>query len=247
MGRDWAPYEHYLSEQRQIQMGYGDLFDFLENLKIEYNGKEEMCCSPEEIAIRRQFPQLGRLLMNHEFMVLYEKLSKIEGGLELLHKRDDELAAFLKAGKVVELKPNHSVLRVDDIGIDKDSYLIKWFAGTLDENFYYADRNNQLFVEEMVKDAKWKIWFESFDNAGHKIGGGVLSEEYTRKSSALRRVKQLDQKNHRWTVSRTNPYVQKNIKTGEKGSLENKIQAAEDKSKAGSSSKGFNKEVAKER
>lgn len=154
MGRDFAPYEHYLSEQRHIQMGYGDLFDFLENLKIIYeDGKEVICCSPEEMAIRRQFPQLGRLLMDHDFMVLYEKLSKIEGGLELLHKRDDELGSLLSAGKVSEPEPNHSVVKINDIGIDKDSYLIKWFAGKLDKNFYYAERNNKLFVEEMVNDA----------------------------------------------------------------------------------------------
>lgn len=154
MGRDFAPYEHYLSEQSHIQKGYGDLFDFLEKLKIIYeDGKEVVCCSPEEMAVRRQFPQLGRLLMDHDFMVLYEKLSKIDGGIELLHQRDDELGALLGASKVSEPEPNHSVIKINDIGIDKDSYLIKWFAGKLDEHFYYAERNNQLFVEEMVNDA----------------------------------------------------------------------------------------------
>lgn len=138
MGRDWAPYEHYLSEQHQIKMGYGDLFDFLESLKMEYNGKSEVCCTPEEMTIRRQFPQLGRLMMNHSFMELYEKLSKIEGGLDLLHKRDDELAT------VIENKGH---------GCNESSYLVKWFAGKLDDHFYYSERNDQLFVECMLEEA----------------------------------------------------------------------------------------------
>lgn len=170
MGRDWAPYEHYLSEQRHIQMGYGDLFYFLENMKMVYNGKEEMCCSQEEMAIRRQFPQLGRLLMNHDFMVLYEKLSKIDGGLDLLHQRDDELATFLKAGRIVNPNTNEYILKVDDIeGIDKDSYLVKWFAGKLDENFYYSERNNELFVEAMVKEAKLLALEEALKRQGVEI------------------------------------------------------------------------------
>lgn len=138
MGRDWAPFEHYLSEQHQIKMGYGDLFDFLESLKMEYNGKSEVCCTPEEMAIRRQFPQLGRLMMNHSFMVLYEKLSKIEGGLDLLHQKDDELAT------VIENKGH---------GCDESSYLVKWFAGKLDDHFYHSERNDQLFAECMLDEA----------------------------------------------------------------------------------------------
>lgn len=174
MGRDWAPFEVYLEEQRQIKMGYGDLFYHLENLKFKY-GKKEICFSPEEMAIRRQFPQLGRLLMNNNFMVLYEKLSKIEGGLELLHKRDDELGTFLKAGKIDEPEPGHSVLNVPDIGIDTDSYLFKWFAGKLDENFHYAELNNQLFVEAMVKEAVLK----GLENAVAIEYKGIVFDEWT--------------------------------------------------------------------
>lgn len=181
MSRDWAPFEHYLSEQHQIKLGYGDLFDFLENLKMEYNGKTVVCCTPKEMAIRRQFPQLGRLLMDEEFIVLYEKLSKIEGGLDLLHKKDDELAAFLKAGKVTEPEPNHSVLKIDDIGIDMDSYLIKWFTGKLDERFFHSDRNNKLFVQCILEEARelsgeQKRLYDAYKQEWYK-SHGVSDEE----------------------------------------------------------------------
>lgn len=136
MSRDWTPAEHYVVEQRHIKEGRGDIFDFLENLKFVYeDGREEALHSPEEMALRRQFPMLGKLLMD-DFMALYEKLSGLPGGIEFLHKKDDELS------KIIETK-----------AADENSYLFKWFTGRLDERFYYSERNNELFLEAMISDA----------------------------------------------------------------------------------------------
>ena len=164
MGRDWAPFEHYMSEQRLLKE-HGDLFDFLDGLKfVHTDGREEIVNPPEEMAIRRQFPQLGRLLMD-DFMELHKKLSAIPGGIDFLHKKDNELATFLKAGRIVNPNTNEYILKVDDIeGIDEDSYLVKWFAGRLDEHFYYSERNNELFVECMVGEAT-VLAREPFDKA----------------------------------------------------------------------------------
>lgn len=142
MSRDWTPAEHYLVEQRHIKEGHGDLFDFLENLKIVYDdGREVVVNPPEEMAIRCQFPMLGRLLMD-DFMELYSRLNSIPGGVDFLHRKDEELADIVRT-----LEARKKVA-------DKKSYLFKWFIGELDNNFYYGERNNQLFVESMVLEAQ---------------------------------------------------------------------------------------------
>lgn len=67
---------------------------------------------------------------------MYEALSKFEGGLDLLRKKDDELDLYIKTGEG-----------------DRDSYLIKWFEGKLDPCFYYAEHNHELFFEKMLAEA----------------------------------------------------------------------------------------------
>lgn len=175
MGRDWAPFESYLSEQRQIKEGYGSFWDMVKSSEICLAGKEPVrMYSDEEIALRRNFPFIGRFLFD-DFPKLYGYLSAIEGGIDLLHAKDLELASFLEASKVTESGPNNFVLKVDDIGVDMNSYLMKWFAGKLDENFYYSERNNQLFIEEMVKEALVK----ALENAVAIEYKGVLFDEWT--------------------------------------------------------------------
>lgn len=175
MSRDWAPFEYYLSEQRQIKQGYGSFWDMVKSLEIHVDGKEpEQLFSDEEIALRRKFPFIGRFLFD-DFPKLYSQLSKIEDGIDILHAKDLELATFLEASKVSESGPTHFVLKVDDICVDMDSYLMKWFAGKLDENFYYSERNNQLFIEEMVKEALLK----ALKNAVAIEYKGIVFDEWT--------------------------------------------------------------------
>ena len=138
MGRDWAPVEHYLVEQRQIKQGHGSIWDFLDGLAFHHkDGTVEKMHSDEEMALRKQFPELGRLLMD-DFPELYERLSKIRGGIDLLHAKDDELARFIET----------------DINGTSDSLVVRWFFGQLDEHFYYAEKNNRAFVEGVVSEAK---------------------------------------------------------------------------------------------
>lgn len=137
MSRDWTPAEHYMAEQERIKEGRGDIFSFMEGLRFVQKGeKEQILHSLEEMAVRRQFPLLGKLLMNNDFMVLHEKLSYIPGGIDFLHKKDNELAKIIETQKA-----------------DEESYLFKWFVGKLDEGFYYSERNNQMFVECLLSDA----------------------------------------------------------------------------------------------
>lgn len=140
MGRDWTPWEHYASIEENIAMGRGDYWDFLKNTVMHYaNGETVRLCSDEELALRKQFLVLGKLMCengDYGFTSLYEKLSKIDGGLDLLSRKDKELAAFIASGKG-----------------DKDGYLIKWFLGKLDPDFYYSEHNHHLFGESLLKEA----------------------------------------------------------------------------------------------
>ena len=54
----------------------------------------------------------------------------------------------------------------------------------------------------------WKIWFMHYDINGNIFAYGVHRFVYTRKSSAIRRAKQLWGNNPmvKWTVSKTNPW-----------------------------------------
>lgn len=175
MSRDLAPFEAYLVEQQQIKEGHGSFWDMVKTLELHLVGKEpERVYSDEEIALRRRFPFIGRFLFN-DFPKLFGQLSEIEGGIDFLHAKDLELAAFLEASKVTESGPNSFVLKVDDVGIDMDSYLMKWFAGKLDESFHYSERNNQLFMEEMVKEAVLKV----LENAAAIEYKGVVFDEWT--------------------------------------------------------------------
>lgn len=138
MSRDWTPRENLAFEQLNISRGFGDMWDFMENLVINYNGKSERAYSDEDIALRKQFPALGKLLLDN-FSELHEALSAFEGGLELLRERDRELAQYIEAGTG-----------------DKSSYLIKWFEGELDPNFHYREYNDQLLVARMCEEALQK-------------------------------------------------------------------------------------------
>lgn len=75
---------------------------------------------------------------------------------------------------------------------------------------------NKLLASKCVTvsddDLPWKIWMTYYDQDGNEIGFGVHPKEYTRKSSAVRRAKQLWGANPacKWTVSQTNPWTKEN-------------------------------------
>lgn len=137
MSRDWTPRESLAFEQLNISRGFGDMWDFMENLVINYNDKSERAYSDEEIALRKQFPTLGKLLNN--FSELHEALSAFDGGLELLQEKDRDLAGYIETE-----------------ACDKDSYLVKWFEGELDPHFHYREYNDQLLVARMCEEALQK-------------------------------------------------------------------------------------------
>ena len=127
-GRDFTPRELLASEAV-----LGDLFEVQRNLIITIDGKEFPYYDKEELAHREQFPILGKLLNRQGFDPLYASASAVTGGMEFLSAVDKELQEYIATGKG-----------------DRDSEVIRWFEGTLDENFYYyCERNEELFVKKI--------------------------------------------------------------------------------------------------
>lgn len=127
MSRDFTPRELLASEAV-----LGDLFEVQRNLIITIDGKEFPYYGKEELSHREQFPILGKLLNKQGFVPLYASASAVPGGMEFLSAVDKELQEYIATGKG-----------------DRDSETIRWFEGTLDENFYYCERNEELFVEKL--------------------------------------------------------------------------------------------------
>lgn len=164
MSRDWTPFENFIYEQSSINRGFGDIFDFMENSKWVFpDSPEKPLHSPEEMAIRRQFPCLGKYLMKG-FHDLYERLEAIEGGIELLHQKDVELAAYISAReyKITERSPEEIIVHSKPWQGNSESYLVRWFVGELDPNFHFSERNDELFIECILHEAK-SLVREAFD------------------------------------------------------------------------------------
>jgi len=134
MSRDLTPREMYLIEQENIKKTGESLFYFMRNLTLHYNGESSPLHSEEEMSLREQYPALGKYY--DKFHTLHRVLSKIEGGLDFLRQKDDELSDYIKTSSG-----------------DLDGYLIQWFEGKLDKNFYYSERNDTLFYEHMRDEA----------------------------------------------------------------------------------------------
>lgn len=130
MGRDFTPRELLASEAV-----LGDLFEVQRNLIITIDGKGFPYFGKEELAHREQFPILGKLLNKQGFDPLYASAAAAPDGLEFLSAVDKDLQEYIATGKG-----------------DRDSETIRWFEGTLDENFYYCERNEELFVEKLQED-----------------------------------------------------------------------------------------------
>lgn len=135
MSRDWTPRELYEVEQYNIRNGHGSLWDFMKNATWIINGEQIPFCTEEKFAHRQEFPILGRLY--DRFDALYAFLSGIDGGIAFLSRYESELSRYIETGEG-----------------DKTSALLRWFEGTLDERFYYCERNDDLLMESIQNEVK---------------------------------------------------------------------------------------------
>lgn len=133
MSRDFTPRD-VITAEKYTGISF---FEFMNTTIIRANGKEEPLYTPEAIALRKRFPLFGKLV--NRFELLYNPLSEIEGGIEFLKEKEKELETYIET----------------ESG-NPESYLVKWFNGELDPNFYYSEYNEELFIKEMLKEAKAK-------------------------------------------------------------------------------------------
>jgi len=138
MSRDLTPREVYALDQYNREKGHGSLWDFMKNLTLTIDGETSPFHPPEEISLREQFPLLGMLL--NDFPSFYERLSKYNGGVELLHQKDNELATYIASGNKGE-----------------DSDVIKWFNGTLYSSFFYSNTNDAKFLSSLCEQARQMV------------------------------------------------------------------------------------------
>lgn len=137
MSKDLTPREFLMFEDFSIAKGGISIWEMYETTIMHYGDETWPMCPPEELAKRKGYPLLGKLL--HQFAELYDKLAEIVGGLEFLRQKDAELAEYVNEGKG-----------------DRDSYLIRWFEGELDPCFYYSEYNDELFHEHILAEATEK-------------------------------------------------------------------------------------------
>ena len=143
MSRDWTPREHYFADlymQREYKSNFRE--ESL-NMVISYQGKEEAVYTEEDKKILRKYIELG-FLFSRNLLSLYKRteehpirrnrmLNELELQLEEIIKLHTEKVALEDYPKYI------------------DEYLLKWFLGELDKNFYYNSRNNKIFEDYLFQ------------------------------------------------------------------------------------------------
>lgn len=108
------------------------------------------------------------------------------------------------------------------IGTDINKLYYDYLSAIKEGSKYLGEK--RLAADE-VKKGTWKIWFERFDEEGKKYGAGVMPQEYTHKSSAVRAAKRyMEKPGFKCVVSQENPFFKRS--EDEKMSLDKRMLAA---------------------
>lgn len=143
MSRDWTPREHYFADlymQREYKSNFRE--ESL-NMTISYEGKEEAVYTEEDKKILKKYRELG-FLFSRNLLSLYERTS------EHPIRRNRMLNELeLQLEEIIKLHTEKVAL--EDYPKYIDEYLLKWFLGELDKNFYYNSRNNKIFEDYLFQ------------------------------------------------------------------------------------------------
>lgn len=143
MSRDWTPREHYFADlymQREYKSSFRE--ESL-NMTISYEGKEEAVYTEEDKKILKKYRELG-FLFSRNLLSLYERTS------EHPIRRNRMLNELeLQLEEIIKLHTEKVAL--EDYPKYIDEYLLKWFLGELDKNFYYNSRNNKIFEDYLFQ------------------------------------------------------------------------------------------------
>lgn len=146
MGRDFTPYEHYISDKSMGGTLRTATFFDNEGKKIEWFKREEK-------KILEKYRELG-FLFSECLLELWDEMSgHPRYRKEVLETIERDLEFIIENIGTLELKNNFNKTVYD------------WFMGKLDKNFYYSDRNNDLlkvyifrcYSRRVAGDKDWKV------------------------------------------------------------------------------------------
>lgn len=131
MSRDFTPKEAYAFSVWMEENHHESYWDTIRSLRQSdaETGASMPVYTEYEIQIMQKCPILG-MLFPFYFDVFNE-----EYGLQVMSEIDEKLSAYINTGTG-----------------DTNAFYIKWYEGKLDKSFYYAERNNQLMLEELERE-----------------------------------------------------------------------------------------------
>lgn len=140
MSRDFAPAERYYSNKQS-----GDNL-WLHNISFHYEGQTKPMYTDEEQAIRLRYPNLA-VAMCSKFLPLYRSIPEPdrEKVLSELEKRQVKLQEAFDKGAT------------EFYSCDVPETMKDWFMGKLDPSFYYAEVNDQLYFDWLIKEIGGKV------------------------------------------------------------------------------------------
>ena len=142
MSRDWTPREQHFADKRFK----------LSDRKIEmvYGNQKEIISDPT-CELAKTYPNMYFLCLNilKAYQSEIEKIALLEACLDRLIKEDDSAKKidYWNQEEPVFLEINGKTIDVTDVM--KNVSL--WYCGRLDDNFYYNEYNNELFVQYIGK------------------------------------------------------------------------------------------------
>ena len=150
MSRDWCPLEIYLARENLLEQQGEDLFEMGKRMVIVTGEKSKPIYSEEEIAFMddyKWFGSVGRDVLM-EIYRSYNDKPEWDNILETLNTVEKKLDNIISH---ITISSDRKVSINPTMDLDDDA-VKKWFLGELDENFYYADWNNELFLSCILEE-----------------------------------------------------------------------------------------------
>lgn len=133
MSRNWTPQEQYYAD-KFIQKEQGRSMRDQEFFWVQPDGTKIPMEDEQARKVRKQYSELGFL-----FDYLPKTYKALEKHPKYRKRILDNIEKHLK--EIEELKNGNS-----------QDVIWLWYTGKLDNNFYYNERNNQMFMEYIISE-----------------------------------------------------------------------------------------------
>lgn len=139
MSRDWTPREQYYADIALLKDGKGSLRGMTDFMRFVYNGVEQDMYTEEQRKVMNSYKELGFLFGDGLCKIWSATQAHPRKRKWVLDDVERELEELIETDKQKK-------------SIDKfDETIVKWYCGSLDENFYYNELNNKLFEDYLYK------------------------------------------------------------------------------------------------